>query len=137
MSYDHRFDLEANLGSTASSENFSVLSGLINEAVRVTYETHESVYREAIVETDWDETPILRIIEPKMYAGDCLAEDGTITPPRINYRIERYAGCAPPISEYADGESIQSVTTITRPLLEQLAEEFEEIEELLTQSGCE
>lgn len=108
--------------STLAFQN--TVSELTNQAV----ERHEAIHREAIRNTDWSETAVLRVIEyhpePEPMDWD---ESGAYTVRDSSFSVERYAERAPPISEHADGKHTMSVRTLTKPLLDRLEREHPDI----------
>ena len=78
--------------------------------------------REAIRETDWSETAVLRIVtrQPLQFEP--------VTPA---IEVSRYESRAPPVSDHADGEHKSEVLTLTRPLLARLADEYLQLRELV------
>ena len=93
-------------------------------------ERGEQFRRQAIRETDWTETAVLRIIERQ---PDLLqpmewgrgGEKFTVELPE--YEAERYREKAPPVSEHADGKRRCGVQTVTKPLLDKVGEEYPEL----------
>lgn len=96
-------------------------------------ERGEQFRRQAIRETDWSETAVLRIIE---YRSELLSTDwsgpfeGAFTVDLPEYEVKRYRNQAPPASEHADGERRYSVQTVTKPLLDRVTEAHPELRDL-------
>lgn len=94
----------------------------------------EQFRREAIRETDWSETAVLRIIERQPELGTTAFDPGDLSTFRVptpQLQVKRYEGRAPPISAHADGTHRYTVETITRPLLERLSEKHPDVFDFL------
>ena len=92
--------------------------------------SRERKITQALSETDWSETAVLRIIEyrpEQQYQPLAGSEDALFSIRHPELRIERYAERAPPVSDYADGERLYSVYTITKPLLDRLFAESDHL----------
>jgi len=118
-----------------------VIEDIGNKLYESIAEQREQAYRDAIRDTDWSETAVLRIIEHypihsvgvrKRSDDDELTENMSVGCPVID--VERYATRAPPLYAHADGEHRCSVATVTKPLLDQLADEHDPVRALLEES---
>lgn len=93
-------------------------------------ERGEQFRRQAIRETDWTETAILRIIERQpdlLQPMDWGRDNKKFTVKLPVYEAERYREKAPPVSEHADGKRRCSVQTVTKPLLDKVGGEYPEL----------
>ena len=105
--------------------------GEVGESVaRIAARMQEQQYRKAILKTDWRDIAVVRIIahQPDVIVPD-LSDPYEIELP--TYEIERYPERAPPVIEHhRDGRRLE-VTTLTLPMLRELAAQAEEIAWLL------
>lgn len=89
----------------------------------------EGFHRQAIRETDWSETAVLRIIErtPKMIPPVDPDDLSTFRLPEPQLEAKRFEQRAPPVSAHADSTHRCHIETITKPLLDRLNEEHPDI----------
>ena len=100
-------------------------TGAIDAVVEQTRRHGEEFRRQAIRETDWSETAVLRIIErtPEVMTAFDPGNLNTCRLPRPQLEAERYSRRAPPVSAHGDDRHRCHVQTITKPLLDRLSEE--------------
>ena len=103
----------------------AIETSAIDAVVEQTRQHGEGFRRQAVRETDWSETAVLRIIErtPEMMTAFDPGDLSTCRLPRPQLAAERYARRAPPVSAHGDGRHRCHVQTITKPLLDRLSEE--------------
>lgn len=90
-------------------------------------ERDEQFRRQAIRETDWEETAVLRIIErhPEIQVKEWSEQyEQKFTVELPEYEVKRYRERAPPATEHADGKRRYSVQTVTKPLLDEVSKEY-------------
>lgn len=83
--------------------------------------------KDAIRETDWEETAVLDIVFASKLSTLPLDEESFA----FKYRVERYSQRAPPQSVYYDSEHRFDVYRLTKPLLDKLAEEHDVVGDIL------
>lgn len=93
----------------------------------------EDFRRQAIRETDWSETAVLRVIEhhtelPLVSDPEDLSTF-KLSGPQLE--AERYDRRAPPVSAHANGTHRCSIETITKPLLDRLRDEHPDVLDFL------
>lgn len=85
-------------------------------------EERERQFREALLETDWEETAVLRLVTRHPLPFEAITPE---------VEVYRYEDRAPPVSHHEDGTHQTEVRTVTRPLLEQLSEAHPGVNEVL------
>ena len=128
---------EFTIGGSSLPTDIPSIRDRVADLARRVAEHEDRIYRAAIYGTDWDETAVLRVIHhrPSLTpTGGFDDRSETFTIDRDTFEVERYDDRAPPLRDHtsADPHAITEVATITRPLLEQLATEFDEIADLLS-----
>lgn len=107
------------------------LADAASAVVDAVAEREERVFREAIADTDWSETPVIQIVkrtartQPVSPPSREKRDHFTISGPE--FEVHRYESTPPPARRhYRYPGGLVEVTTVTEPLLERLFEEYDE-----------
>lgn len=98
------------------------LEGTLTDVTRRVMEARQDAMVEALMATDWDETPIVDIVMVRGFDPGAFDPDKPFELPPV--RVARYERRAPPVDVYGPAlDQRVEVTRVTRPLLERLRDD--------------
>jgi hypothetical protein len=104
------------------------MEDIITKAVARAVAEQEQKMKDALANTDWDQTAVVHFVQYQPDLARAVAgPDDDVEKADVvgEVKVHRYGDHAPPLDVYADGRRKYNVRTVTKPLLDRIQDDHD------------